>query len=131
MNDNLRTVYIGHRKLGGKDAQLGWKLLGLSIAPAVPFANLPGKSLPYVSRHWCVIVGDYYHQLQATSLGLKEKGWNWYDNGKKSWDDFWDTYEVGNTTYNDVAIASAGEVISFPTPRKAIRLTFLSEIQIN
>lgn len=113
INDNLRTVYIGHRQLGGKTGQLGWKLLGLSTMPGLAFSGLPGKSLPNVSRHWCVIVGDHYHQLQATSLGLTEKGWNWYDNGKVSWNDFWDTYEVGNTTYNDVAIAIAGEVISF------------------
>ena len=124
INDNLRTVYIGHREIGGKTGQLGWKLLGLSTGAPLALAGLRGKSLPNVSRHWCVIVGDYYHQLQATSLGLKETGWNWYDNGKVSWNDFWDKCEVGNTTYNDVAIASAGEVTSFRLLKKINTLDF-------
>ena len=45
---------------------MGYKVLGLLPPPAFSFADLSGKSLSYISLHWCVIVGDYYRPLQVT-----------------------------------------------------------------
>ncbi len=63
------------------------------------------KEAPNVLCHWCVVVGDYYHQLQATNL------LNWYNNGKVDVSDGygWALYTVGGTSSNDVAIKNAGK----------------------
>ena len=109
INDNERKVYIGFRFVGGPAAAWGANVLqGLSIPGAL---SLFGPKLPNPTYHWCVMVGDFYHQLQATSL---DGGWNWYDNDRTSGWGGWQTYEVGKTRYNDVAINSAGKPIKRP-----------------
>src|ERR1700712_5233328 len=62
--------------------------------------------------HWCVVVGDFYHQLQATSL---DGGWNYYDNDRIDIvGGGWALYEVGEPRFNDVAITSAGKLHHLP-----------------
>ncbi|KAK3348502.1 PPPDE putative peptidase domain-containing protein [Neurospora tetraspora] len=101
INDAPRKVYIASRFVGGK---LGAWTLGL-IADLISSGHYLG-SMPSPNYHWCVLVGDYYHQLQATKQDGKH--WNWYDNNVKDWTDKWELYEVGETRFNDNAIASAG-----------------------
>jgi hypothetical protein len=63
-------------------------------------------SAPDPTYHWCVVVGQYLHQLQATSLN---GGWNYYTNEvfhKESGG--WKVFKWGVTQFNDVAMRNAG-----------------------
>lgn len=55
--------------------------------------------------HWALMVGDYYHQLQATSL---DGGRIYYQDKKSSMWDNWNWLAIGYTTMNDEAIQEAG-----------------------
>jgi hypothetical protein len=74
----------------------------------IPAAVFPGISdVPNPTYHWCVTVGKYLHQLQATSL---DGGWNYYQNDQlKRITGGWDFHEIGTTKFNDAAILQAGK----------------------
>lgn len=99
INSDTREVYIAHRVVGGGagDGLFG-RLEKLLTGPSV--ANAPNPL-----HHWCVVVGDYLHQLQATSL---LGGWNYYTNERFGLDGGWTKYKLGATNFNDVAILNAG-----------------------
>jgi hypothetical protein len=101
INDSERKVYIGYRPIGGP----GVGLIHTFTGGPVTWLEKTGKWPPNPRYHWCVIVGSWYHQLQATNLN---GGDNYYDNQKTSSWDLWNTYEVGKTKFNDKAIAEAG-----------------------
>lgn len=103
INDNDRTVYIGYRSVGG--ALGAWAKTVVSPGGAI---DLFGSKMPDPTYHWCIIVGDFYHQLQATHMSIFVDGWNYYDNDTWSAAGLWQKYEIGTTRFNDVAIASAG-----------------------
>ncbi|KAK4158991.1 hypothetical protein QBC43DRAFT_374199 [Cladorrhinum sp. PSN259] len=104
INDNSRKVQIVHRTIGGAPGGFAGKIFGGMISPIS--VVWPGEKVPDLDHHWAIRVGDWYHQLQATSLF---GGDNYYDNQKyDGWKGAWDEYTVGETNFNDVAIASAG-----------------------
>jgi hypothetical protein len=103
INDSTRTVKIGYRAIGGKG--------GLDSVFNTLRQWIKGKpntgdtwEAPNILCHWCVVVGDYYHQLQATDL------LNWYENHPLENDDGWALYTVGKTSFNDIAIKNAGKL---------------------
>ena len=110
LNETERTVSIGHRGFGGKAAQPNWKMFGVYSPVMAATKLLPqGKRIPNIARHWCVIVGPYYHHLQSTSFGLVEDSWIWYGNDKVDEGDNWDLFEIGKTRFSDAAIVAAGK----------------------
>ena len=114
ISDNQRKVYIGHREIGGKVAAWAFTInrranpIG-AVSGLLKLGFNKDQNIPHVSRHWCVIVGDFHHQLQSTGLSITSTDYNYYDNERHSVMDLWDKYEVGTTSYNDVAIEAAGE----------------------
>ncbi|KAK4188162.1 hypothetical protein QBC35DRAFT_383276 [Podospora australis] len=103
INGHSRKVQVVHRTVGG----VGPSIVSKSFFGYLnPLTLLPGEKVPDLTHHWAVRVGDWYHQLQATSLN---GGDNYYDNQK--YDGAagqWDEWTVGETKFNDAAIASAG-----------------------
>lgn len=80
LNTTERKVQIGYRPVGGR--AVAWTV---GVIHSL-FANTKSKKsaetggrLPDPHYHWCVLVGDYYHQIQITH------GVIWYDNNKTSW----------------------------------------------
>ncbi|MCJ1286880.1 hypothetical protein MMC26_006226 [Xylographa opegraphella] len=105
INSNPRDVWIAYREVGYSDyksyLQISKSLLGWSLDNRGP-TNIP----PNLICHWCVSVGDYLHQLQATG----SSGWNYYDNQKINiHDGAWALYKVGTTRFNDEAIRLAAK----------------------
>jgi len=95
-NDSPRKVQIAWHPVGGA---LGAYLQG----PDRP-QPLNASSPPDPTHHWAVLVGDYYHELNAdSSLDVV------YQNGKPEAAQQWRLYDVGMTCFNDAAIKEAGE----------------------
>ena len=96
-DDSPRSVIIGSHPVGGilstlllEPGRIGLSMIGLDKAPNPTF-------------HWAVIVGDFYHELNADKrLDVI------YQNGKPVFLEHWSKYVVGSTTFNDVAIKEAG-----------------------
>ncbi|KAF4634758.1 hypothetical protein G7Y89_g3346 [Cudoniella acicularis] len=107
-NDVTRPVKIGYRVIGGEKWDGAFNLLRQLIDGKANIGDT--KEAPNVLCHWCVIVGDYYHQLQATDL------LNWYDNNKVGGSDGWALYTVGETSFNDVSIKNSGEFSIYLMP---------------
>lgn len=108
INSNERTVYLACRLVGGGagDGALGYLNKHAMSIPAAAFPQM--SDVPNPTYHWCVTVGDYLHQLQATSL---DAGWNYYQNDKmKRITGGWDFHEIGTTKFNDAAIVQACEI---------------------
>ena len=106
-----RDVYIvcrvvGGGALGGVAGQLYRDASG-AVQDAVAFGlGAFMDSAPDPTYHWCVVVGQYLHQLQATSLN---GGWNYYTNEtfhKQSGG--WKVFKWGVTEFNDVAMRNVG-----------------------
>jgi hypothetical protein len=104
INDTTRVVKIGYRSVGGVnlDSKINWLRSALFGKSNVGDTSEP----PNPICHWCVIVGDYYHQLQAS--GDFPRYYNWYDNDRLKSEDGWALFKVGETDFNDVAIKNAG-----------------------
>ena len=90
-----RAVYLGVRHVG---------------VPLLHVVDPVSTVEPDTTKHWSVIVGDWYHQLQATDL---RGGWNYYDNNKVEDSQLWTKFPMATTSFNDAAIAKAG-MNSFP-----------------
>ncbi|KAI0012216.1 hypothetical protein F4779DRAFT_634756 [Xylariaceae sp. FL0662B] len=101
INDVTRPVKIGYRAIGGGRDNAFINVLGQWIAGKYNVGDT--KETPNIFCHWCVVVGDYYHQLQTTDL------LNWYDNNRVGKSDGWALYTVGETLFNDVAVKNAGD----------------------
>lgn len=113
INDAPRKVYIASRFVGGKKYAWTFGLLkDIATAALIPAAGISLGSMPSPNYHWAVIVGDYYHQLQADPADGEK--WNWYENNTYDWTDKWERYEVGETKFNDQAIVSAGKCSLYP-----------------
>ena len=98
-NANEREVYLSCRIVGGDFAGETFgmfsKALGDGLIPVPALAPNP-------LHHWCITVGDYLHQLQATSL---DAGWNYYTNERiNRLTGGWTFFPIGTTTFNDEAI---------------------------
>lgn len=100
INDTLRTVKIGYRSIGGAKVDAAVSALRFLFTGSINVGDT--KNAPNPLCHWCVIVGNYYHELQATD------SLNWYDNNTVGALDGWALYTVGETSFNDVAIKNAG-----------------------
>lgn len=100
INGSTRVVKIGYRTVGGAYADAAVSIFKslLLQKPNIGDTYLP----PNILCHWVVVVGDWYHQLQATD------SLNWYENNKIGAWDGWALYKVGETTFNDIAIQNAG-----------------------
>ena len=94
-----RPVLLACRVVGG--AFLG-ESLGV-LEKAATNVLMPVTSMaPNPTHHWCVVVGAYLHQLQATSL---RGGWNYYTNERVNAETGgWRFFPIGETGLNDVAI---------------------------
>lgn len=105
-HDGQRPVLLACRVVGGGYAG---ETLGM-FQKALGDALLPVPSLaPNPLYHWCITVGDYLHQLQATDL---RGGWNYYTNEKiNRVTGGWTFFPIGNTTLNDVAIRDECEYL--------------------
>jgi hypothetical protein len=88
-NSGLREVKIGYHPIMGGVGKFLDDLSG---------------GMPMYMQHWAVIVGDYYHELNADKDGK-----NVYQNGKVADAKFRMT-DAGYTTWNDRAIADAGPI---------------------
>lgn len=106
INGVSRPVKIGYRTIGGAAIDAGINILRQLLTGKSNIGDT--KEAPNILCHWCVIVGDYYHQLQATDL------LNWYENDKVGGSDGWAMYTVGETLFNDAAIKNAGKFRSPP-----------------
>ncbi|KPM41106.1 hypothetical protein AK830_g5454 [Neonectria ditissima] len=71
------------------------------------------EDAPDPTHHWCVVVGDYLHQLQATSLN---SGWNYYTNEVLNMSDGWTKYKLGSTNFNDIAIRNSAVHAMYEMP---------------
>ncbi|KAJ4393937.1 hypothetical protein N0V93_003154 [Gnomoniopsis smithogilvyi] len=96
-----RTVQIGYRPVGGRVAAWTIGLLNEFVKRMANMGIRTDDKGPNPHHHWCVIVGDYYHHAQITN------GLMWYENEEISWKDGWSLFEVGETTFNDTAVAEA------------------------
>lgn len=78
LNGPEREVKIGYRPIGGR--AVAWTV-GLVHSWLRRGAHLPDGEdvLPDPHFHWCVLVGEYYHQMQITD------GLVWYSNDEVSW----------------------------------------------
>ncbi len=101
ITDVARPVKIGYRVIGGKDNDAIFSLFRKVMTGKSNVGDT--KTAPNILCHWSVVVGDYYHQLQAPDL------LNWYDNDRIGASDGWALYTVGETLFNDVAIKNAGK----------------------
>jgi len=97
---------VGGGALGGAVGQLYRATSGaLQDVMTLGLGGLVDRA-PDPTYHWCVVVGQYLHQLQATSLS---SGWNYYTNEvfhKESGG--WKVFKWGVTQFNDVAMRNAG-----------------------
>lgn len=76
-NNFERKVQIGYRPVGGRVA--AWTV-GVIHTLLKRSSQMPLKEeLPDPHYHWCVLVGEYYHQIQITDDLL------WYENCEVSW----------------------------------------------
>ncbi|KAJ3877171.1 hypothetical protein F5051DRAFT_330350 [Lentinula edodes] len=80
-----REVFIVTRGLGG--SVLSW-------GRAVVLPQLEFSAVPDVTKHWALLIGDTYHQLEKASVQHKPK--EWYDGFTK--------YSVGWTNLDDNSI---------------------------
>jgi len=96
-NSDQRDVIVVSRAVGGPPLAIP----GLVLDAGSPFPN------PLF--HWGVLVGNYYHQLQTTNL---IDGQIFYDNAKNDNPfNYWKTFWVGRTNWNDSAIVEADEEV--------------------
>jgi hypothetical protein len=105
INDNEREVFIAYRPVGGPISSWTFTVLGslINIPPKIGRTYAP----PNPTSHWCVTVGNWLHQLQATSLNGGE---NYYNNAEMhEIRDNWAMFKVGSTSFNDVAIKNSGQ----------------------
>lgn len=78
LNEPERIVQIGYRPVGGRAA--AWTIgVVHSLFTRDKKNGKATEHLPDPHFHWCVLVGEYYHQMQITN------GMIWYDNNKTSW----------------------------------------------
>jgi hypothetical protein len=110
INCEPRDVYIASRVVGGGFGGGALALVekyGLGSVKAVGSLGVTVllDDAPDPTHHWCVVVGDYLHQLQATSMN---GGWNYYTNESFSVSGGWTRYKLGVTNFNDVAVMNAG-----------------------
>lgn len=101
INDAPRPVKIGYRAVGGQRVDAAINLFRQILAGKSNVGDT--KSAPNILCHWCVVVGDFYHQLQATEY------LNWYDNNQLGKEDGWALFTIGETAFNNVAIKNAGK----------------------
>ena len=111
INDAQREVYIASRvvmggRYGGAVGMFEKYAIGAVKDWVTDGLTKVLDDAPDPFHHWCVIVGDYIHQLQSTSL---DGGWNYYTNEKFSELGGWTSYKIGVTNFNDIAIRNAGE----------------------
>jgi len=85
-NDVRREVKIGYRPIMGAAG------------------NFFSGITPMWMQHWGVIVGEYFHELNANDDLV-----NVYENGKLEGQTFKHIVDTGFTTFNDRAIADAGQ----------------------
>ncbi|KAJ4423163.1 hypothetical protein N0V82_002157 [Gnomoniopsis sp. IMI 355080] len=104
-----RVVQIGYRPIGGRAAAWTIGVLNELLKRLGNMGIRIDDQGPNPHHHWCVIVGDFYHHAQITN------GLMWYENEEVSWGDGWSLFDVGETTFNDAAIAKAGELSAFLT----------------
>lgn len=78
LNAPERKVTIGYRPVGGRAAAWTIGVVHSLFTRDNKSANATAR-LPDPHYHWCVLVGEYYHQMQITN------GVIWYDNNKTSW----------------------------------------------
>lgn len=109
INCEPRDVYIASRVVGGGFGGGALALVekyGLGSVKAVGSLGVTVllDDAPDPTHHWCVVVGDYLHQLQATSMN---GGWNYYTNESFSMSGGWTRYKLGVTNFNDVAVMNA------------------------
>ena len=110
INSGSRDVWIAYREVGYNDYKSYFQVMKVLSGWSLDNRG-PSKIPPNLICHWCVSVGDYLHQLQATG----SNGWNYYDNQKINiHDGGWAMYKVGTTRYNDEAIKLAGKRRSPP-----------------
>lgn len=108
IEDKARDVFIASRVVQGSFSRdmFGNFTKVVKVISASGWGFLP-TAPPDLTHHWCVTVGDYLHQLQATSL---IGGWIYYGNDRmKRIEGGWDFYRIGSTKFNDIAIKDAGE----------------------
>lgn len=73
-----RRVQIGYRPLGWRAAAWTIGVLNSFCANNDKNDAEKGDRLPDPHYHWCVLVEDYYHQMQIS------RGIIWYENNKTS-----------------------------------------------
>ena len=89
-NSARRNVYVGSHPLVGPDAIKALAVVGNVLIGRVPVAPSirESKGVPDPMHHWAVIVGDYFHELNA------DKNFDVvYQNGKVKWAE-WKLHEV-------------------------------------
>jgi hypothetical protein len=109
INADTRDVFIASRVVQG---QLGGGILGLlekyggGVVKGIWTGGLSVllDDAPDPTHHWCVVVGDYLHQLDAVP-----GGWNYYTNERFDGWGGWTKYKIGTTNFNDIAIRNAGK----------------------
>jgi hypothetical protein len=114
INSGARDVYIASRVVGGGFANglLGRMEkydFGAIKAVATGGLSVVLNDAPDPTHHWCVVVGDYLHQLQATDL--YPGGWNYYTNEVFDMHGGWTKYKLGVTNFNDAAVVNAGKFL--------------------
>ncbi|KAK1225118.1 hypothetical protein PQX77_011933 [Marasmius sp. AFHP31] len=69
-----------------------------------------GRTILDPTYHWAVIVGDYYHELNAKGISGNFEIQNGYQNGRMTDGKEWShRLQVGYTKFNDAAIVGAGK----------------------
>lgn len=120
--DHKRPVQIGYRPVGGRAAAWTVGVLHEVLKRVGNMGIRLQDKGPSPHYHWCVIVGESYHQAQSAG---GEGGMMYYTNDTISWSEYrgpkwrtglterqiedgWLLFDVGETTFNDAAIVEAG-----------------------
>lgn len=74
-----RKVQVGFRPVGGRATAWTIGVVHSLFRRGAQHLLAEQDLRPDPHYHWCVLVGDYYHQMQVTD------GLVWYDNDKSSW----------------------------------------------
>ncbi|KAH7061738.1 hypothetical protein BKA62DRAFT_648362, partial [Auriculariales sp. MPI-PUGE-AT-0066] len=121
LNDNSRQVYIASRFIYGPYTQYaiqaGKFIAGGPVNAVLDYFRVDDE-LPNPCYHWCVVVGDFYHQLQSD-----ENDKCYYENQRLHWIDCWNWTKVSTTKFNDVAIVAAATKVIRAMPKEYHLLT--------
>ncbi|KAI9154952.1 hypothetical protein HJFPF1_07513 [Paramyrothecium foliicola] len=118
INNDPRDVFIASRVVlgGAGGGALGLiEKYGFGALKAVTTLGLTVAldDAPDPTHHWCVVVGDYLHQLQSTSFW---NGWNYYTNEEFSMSGGWTKYKLGVTNFNDAALVNTASKVMNEMP---------------